>query len=58
MGPVVDTVYQLYKDHKARPIEEPLAGHPERLEPDERQVLAAVLERYGHMGDGALNPHT
>lgn len=46
-GPVVDAVYQTYKDHGWHRITEPRAGDPTRLTPDERETLAAVLNRYG-----------
>jgi uncharacterized phage-associated protein len=53
-GPVVEDVYQTYKDHEAKPIKKAKGGNPNALTADERQTLAAVLDTYGGLSGPEL----
>jgi uncharacterized phage-associated protein len=53
-GPVVDVVYQTYKDYGAQQITEPRDGDSSHLDQDERGLLGAVIHRYGSLSGPAL----
>lgn len=45
-GPVVDEVYQTYKQHDDEPIPEPASGYSVALSDRDQKALAAVLDAY------------
>ena len=57
-GPVVEGLYQTYKDYRYHDIDQARAGDPAALSPDESETLSAVLDRYGEMSGPALSQLT
>lgn len=58
LGPVIEGVYQTYKDYKYHDIQAARAGNAKELTDDEAETLAAVLDTYGHMSGTALSELT
>ena len=57
-GPVVDAAYQDYKRHGMDEFERPESGDSEALTVEELGVVAAVVDRYGQLGQWELQQLT